>query len=187
MIDKNEFLDLISEIGLLKKIKRTGWVVQGVEDVESVAEHSWRVAMLALFFAKDLELDELKLVKMSLIHDLGEVIIGDVKWEQGKKVIASQEIKHQDEEKAIKQLFKDNPSFIKYINLWKEFNEQKTKAAKIVKEFDKLEMVIQAFEYQKEGYSSKSFDQFWENGSKYLGRGKLKEYFKLMVGKRDKI
>ncbi len=187
MIDKNDFLNLISEIGLLKKIQRTGWVVQGVKDVESVAEHSWRVAMLALFFAKDLKVDELKLVKMSLIHDLGEVIIGDIKWEQGKKVIASQEIKHQDEEKAIKQLFKDNPSFKEYVDLWKEFNDQKTKEAKLVKEFDKLEMVVQAYEYQKEGYQSKIFDQFWENGNKYLEKGKLKEYFESIENKRKNI
>lgn len=187
MIDKNDFLNLISEIGLLKKIQRTGWVVQGVKDVESVAEHSWRVAMLALFFAKDLGIDELKLVKMSLIHDLGEVIIGDIKWEQGKKVIASQEIKHQDEEKAIKKLFKDNPSFNEYIKLWKEFNDQKTEEAKIVKEFDKLEMVFQAYEYQKEGYPKEMFDQFWENGSKYLKKGKLRKYFDLMVKTRIKL
>lgn len=174
------------EIGILKKIQRTGWLLQGVKDVESVAEHSWRVAMLALFFAKDLKLDESKLVKMSLIHDLGEVIIGDIKWEQGKKVIASQEIKHQDEEKAIRKLFRDNPSFKEYIDLWKEFNEQKTKEAKLVKEFDKLEMVVQALEYQREGYPAKNFDQFWENGAKYLEKGRLGEYFRFILKKRNK-
>lgn len=186
MIDTKDFLNLISEIGLLKKIQRTGWVVQGVKDVESVAEHSWRVAMLALFFAKDLGLDEMKTVKMSLIHDLGEVIIGDIKWEHGREVIASQEIKHQDEEKAIEKLFGDNPSFKNYVELWKEFNDQKTAEAKLVKEFDKLEMVIQAREYQKEGYPREIFDQFWENGAKYLENGQLKEYFHAALKDREK-
>ncbi|HUV72301.1 MAG TPA: HD domain-containing protein, partial [Clostridia bacterium] len=64
MIKNKEFLDLILEIGLLKKIQRTGWVLKGVKDVESVAEHTWRVAIFALLFAKDLRLDELKTVKM---------------------------------------------------------------------------------------------------------------------------
>ena len=186
MIDTKDFLDLISEIGLLKKVKRTGWVVQGVENAESVAEHSWRTAMLALFFAKEFGLDEMKTVKMSLIHDLGEVIIGDIKWEEGREVIASQEIKHQDEEKAIEKLFSDNPSFQEYVHLWKEFNEQKTDEAKLVKEFDKLEMVIQASEYQKDGYPKEIFDQFWENGAKYLQNGKLKEYFQAALKERNK-
>ena len=177
MINEGEFFNLILEIGLLKKIQRTGWVLKGIKDVESVAEHSWRVAMLALLFAKDLDLDALKLVKMALIHDLGEVVIGDVKWEQGTKVVGSRKKKHQDEKIAIKKIFSDNPNFQEYVSLWDEFNEQKTREAKIVKEFDKLEMAIQAFEYQKEGYSSNLLGEFWENAEKYLKDGELKNYF----------
>ena len=48
MIPEKEFLNLFLKIGLLKKVQRTGWVLKGVKDVESVAEHTWRVAMLAL-------------------------------------------------------------------------------------------------------------------------------------------
>ena len=186
MIDTKDFLNLISEIGLLKKVKRTGWVVQGVQDAESVAEHSWRTAMLALFFAKEFGLNEIKTVKMALIHDLGEVVIGDIKWEEGREVIASQEIKHQDEEKAIEKIFKDNPSFQEYVQLWKEFNDQKTPEAKLVKEFDKLEMVVQAGEYQNDGYPRENFDQFWENGAKYLENGKLRDYFQAAIKSRNK-
>ena len=185
MINESEFFNLILEIGLLKKIQRTGWVLKGIKDVESVAEHSWRVAMLALLFAKDLNLDALKLVKMALIHDLGEVVIGDVKWEQGAKVIGSRKKKHQDESIAIKKIFSDNPCFQEYVSLWNEFNEQKTREAKIVKEFDKLEMAVQAFEYQKEGYSSSLLEEFWENAEKYLKDGELKNYFAFFKKRRS--
>jgi 5'-deoxynucleotidase YfbR-like HD superfamily hydrolase len=186
-MDKKEFLDLALEIGILKKVQRTGWVLKGIKDVESVAEHSWRVAMLALFLGENLGLDTLKLVKMSLIHDLGEVLIGDVKWEQGAEVIGSQKKKHQDEGKAIQKMFADNPSFNEYVALWDEFNEQKTKEAKIVKELDKLEMAIQAFEYQKEGYSQELLEEFWENAEKYLKKGKLKEYFDFLKEQRKRL
>lgn len=185
MIKNKEFLDLILEIGLLKKIQRTGWVLKGVKDVESVAEHTWRVAIFALLFAKDLRLDELKTVKMALVHDLGEVSIGDIKWERGARVIASQEAKHQDEAVAVRKMFADNPSFQEYLDLWQEFNRQKTKEAKAVKEFDKLEMIVQALEYQNEGYPKELFDEFWENGEKYLKNGQLKEVFAFLKSKRE--
>ena len=184
MIGKKEFLDLVLEIGVLKKVQRTGWILKGIKDVESVAEHSWRVAMLGLLLGEDLGLNKLKLIKMSLIHDLGEVLTGDVKWEQGARVIGSQVKKHQDEAKAIQKMFADNPSFKEHVTLWNEFNEQKTKEAKIVKELDKLEMAIQAFEYQKEGYPPELLEEFWENAEKYLKDGKFKEYFKFLQNQK---
>lgn len=185
MISEKEFLDLFLEIGLLKKVQRTGWVLKGVKDVESVAEHTWRVAMLALILSPQLKLNQLKIVKMALIHDLGEVVIGDIKWESGKKVIGSQEEKHRDEKKAIRKMFADNPNFQEYVLLWKEFNEQKTREAKILKQLDKLEMTIQALEYQKEGTPRKKLEEFWENAEKYLKGQKLEPYFNFLKRKKE--
>jgi putative hydrolase of HD superfamily len=182
-----QLTNLFHEIGLLKKVQRTGWVLKGVKDVESVAEHTWRVAMLALVFAPQLNLDQLKLVKMALIHDLGEISIGDIKWESGKKVIGSQKQKHIDEREAIRKIFADNSSFEEYVELWEEFNNQKTREAKIVKQLDKLEMVIQALEYQGEGYPSEWFDEFWENAEKYLKGQELEPYFRFLKREREKI
>jgi len=187
MIPYPELLNLFLEIGVLKKVRRTGWVLKGVKDVESVAEHTWRVAMLALILAPQLNLDQLKLVKMALVHDLGEIKIGDIKWESGKKIIGSQKKKHHDEREAIKQIFADNPSFQEYVQVWEEFNDQKTKEAKIVKQLDKLEMVLQALEYQKDGCPSKWFDEFWENAEKYLVDQELEPYFRFLEKERKKI
>jgi len=184
MIPEKEFLNLFLKIGLLKKVQRTGWVLKGVKDVESVAEHTWRVAMPALILAPQLKLDQHKLVKMALIHDLGEIDIGDMKWESGKKIIGSQKKKHQDEHKAIKKIFTDNPSFRKYVQLWEEFNQQETKEAKILKQIDKLETAIQALEYQKEGYPPEWFDEFWENAEKYLKNQELEPYFRFLEKQR---
>lgn len=184
MISHSKLLDLFLEIGILKRVQRTGWVLKGVKDVESVAEHTWRVAVLALVLAPELGLDQLKLVKMALIHDLGEVGIGDIKWESGKKVIGSRKKKHIDEEKAITQMFADNPNFQEYIQLWQEFNCQETREAKVVKQLDKLEMVIQALEYEREGYPSEWFDEFWENAEKYLKNQELEPFFIFLKNER---
>ncbi len=77
MISNKEWLNLFLKIEVLKKIKRTGWMLKGIKNVKSVAEHSYRVAMLALLLGEKFNLDKFKLVKMSLIHDLGEALVGD--------------------------------------------------------------------------------------------------------------
>ena len=183
-VSEKDLINLLLETGLLKKVLRTGWILKGVENAESVADHSWRVAILALILAPQLKVDQLKLVKMALIHDLGEALIGDIKWERGKRVIGSQEEKHKDERKAIKKMFADNPSFKEYVDLWGEFTEQKTREAKIMKELDKLEMVIQALEYEQENYPAEWFNEFWENAEKYLADQGLESYFHYLQDKK---
>jgi len=71
------------------------------------------------------------------------------------------------------------------VELWKEFNGQETREAKIVKQLDKLEMVIQALEYEKEGYPSEWFDEFWENAEKYLKGQELEPFFIFLRNKRS--
>jgi len=50
-IPANELIDLILEIGKLKEVLRTGWTKKGIKNPESVAEHTWRVAILALILS----------------------------------------------------------------------------------------------------------------------------------------
>lgn len=183
-MSKDNFLNLLFEIGLLKKVQRTGWVLKGVKDVESVAEHTWRVAMIALLLAEELKLDQLKLVKMALVHDLGEVSIGDIKWESGKQVIGSRDQKYEDEKKAVQKIFSDNPNFQEYVDLWEDFEQQNSKEAKVVKLIDKLEMAMQALEYEKEGYPPNWFDEFWQNAEKYLEGSELEVYFQELQKQR---
>jgi len=130
-----------------------------------------------MFLASEFKADQLKLVKMALIHDLGEAAIGDLVWERGRRVIGSQKQKHSDELKAIKYIF-DSKNYQEYINLWQEFEEQKTLEARLLKQIDKLEMVIQTQEYEQEG--SKNLEEFWQNAEKYLKDSELSEYFRDM-------
>lgn len=81
---------------------------------------------MCAFLVKGRDLDLNKLITMALVHDLGEVVIGDLRWENGKKVIGDYDKKHKDEGKAIKKLFEKIKNADGYISLWQEFNEQKT-------------------------------------------------------------
>lgn len=176
-IAPKELLNLVFEIGLLKRVIRTGWQNKGVNDPESVAEHTWRVAVLGMMLAPQYNLDQNKVMKMAMVHDLGEAAIGDVIWEQGKKIVGSQEEKHRDEQQAVEDMFKDNPHFAEYVELWKEFEAQETAEAKFVKQLDKLEMVIQAYEYEQEGQNPETLNEFWENAEKYIKDNHLEVYF----------
>lgn len=72
--------DLITffvEVGKLKKMKRRGWVIRGVKDPETIAEHTFRMALMAWVFGKRKRLDIQQILKMALIHDLCEVYAGD--------------------------------------------------------------------------------------------------------------
>ncbi|HWA52340.1 MAG TPA: HD domain-containing protein [Patescibacteria group bacterium] len=179
--------DLIKTIlttGILKRIDRTGWVKKGVKNPESVSDHSYRVAVIAMLVAPLLDLDQAKLIKMALLHDLGEAVIGDVIWEKGKKIIGSQSEKHKDEGEAVKQIF-DKTNNKEYVELWEEFELQTSKEAQVLKQIDKLEMAIQAYEYEREGNPSEKLNEFWENAEKYLQDKELGPLFNLLVKMRS--
>ena len=184
-IPEKELLILALEVGSLKKVIRSGWKKQGVKKPESVADHTWRVALLAMILAPQLKVDQNKLVKMALVHDLAEIITGDIIWEEGNNVTSSRLKKSNNERQAIHSIFSDNPNFKDYVLLWEEYEDQKTEEAKIVKAIDKLEMAIQAFNYEKEGYSKKALQEFWDNAKKHIKGSKLEPYFDELVKQRS--
>ena len=71
-------LNFVSEIGKLKDITRTGWELYSVNNPESVADHSFRLAVLSMLYAEKLKLDTEKCIKLALIHDMCEVYTKDI-------------------------------------------------------------------------------------------------------------
>lgn len=157
IIKSMEILELFHKLGNLKKIKRAGIVRKGIPNAESVADHSFRVAIMAMFFSDFLKnADTQKLIKMALIHDIPEAICGDITPYDG----ISLEEKRKKEKIALKELLSKIPNKDEYIDLWHEYNEGKSQSAKIIKSVDKLEMAIQADEYQQQ-YPDKDLKEFF--------------------------
>src|SRR3989338_8446415 len=71
-------LNFFAEAGLLKKIKRSGWWVAGIKDPESVAEHSFRCAVIGYCIAEMEKVDPLKVLLMTLFNDIHEARINDL-------------------------------------------------------------------------------------------------------------
>ncbi len=167
-----KYLGFAVVLGKLKKIKRTGWVENNIPQPESIAEHSFRMATLAMFLAPRVRVNTEKAIKMALIHDIAEAKIGDIVTIRGTKLIKNLSSKIKKERAALVQIL----SLInekEYIKLFDEYQENKTKVAKFVKQLDELEMAIQAYEYEKEHKINLS--EFFENNRNIIKNDFLKK------------
>ena len=127
---------LLDYLGL-KQLPRTGWVRSNVSNPESVAAHSWGMAILALRLAPN-DIDLTKVLSMCLVHDLPEVIVGDLTPHDDITNKAEQE------HDAMRRLAPE------WLALFEEYEAGESKEAKFVKQIDKLDMGLQAILYQNE-------------------------------------
>lgn len=108
--------------------------------VENVAAHSWRTAIMAYLMKDELEdIDTEKVIRMCLLHDIGEAVTGDIptfeKTEEHEEV----------EKRAVDELLQSlpGPLYQEITALFEEMDAQETKEARVYKALDKLEAVIQ--------------------------------------------
>jgi putative hydrolase of HD superfamily len=148
------FIRIYFEVNHLKQLYRQGWLARGIptEHCESVAEHTFAVAVLAMLLADSFfqELNIAKVVRMALIHDIGEVYAGDI---IPSNHISSAE-KHRLELDSITKIFTNLPNGSDYITLWQEFECCSSPEAKFVRQIDKLEMAMQASVYQHQKFEN---------------------------------
>jgi len=158
-----DIIEFCKFAGKLKKTKRTGWNMRvGIKDGESVADHSYRVALMSMMLADKRKLDTEKIMRMALLHDLGESIIGD--WDALQtKLDGRQAEKQQKEDEALRKILALLPKDIesKYLETLKELSARETEESKLFRQLDRLETILQAVEYQKEGHAKEKFEAFW--------------------------
>ena len=156
--DVYKFNNLIEYLLKLKNLKRTGWISKAkILRAESVADHSYSLTALSMVFSDLLGLDTEKVMKMCIIHDLAESIIGDYMPEELS--IVEKKKKEDDAMKIVISSFPDKISLL-YSKMWKEFSSNQTKEARLVKQLDKVEMFLQANHYLKNGYSYEFLSPF---------------------------
>ncbi|KAM4694635.1 5'-deoxynucleotidase HDDC2 [Discoglossus pictus] len=139
-------LQFMKLVGQLKRVPRTGWVYRKVEKPESVADHMYRMAVMALI-TEDKQLNKDRCIRLALVHDMAECIVGDIAPADN----VSKEEKHRREKAAMKHLSQLLPEDIKkeVYELWEEYEHQSSDEAKFVKELDQCEMILQALEYEE--------------------------------------
>jgi len=148
----------------LKKVYRANSVEKRKE---SSAEHSWSCLILADYFLNitDIKINRLKVYELLMYHDIVEIEAGDTPLHKIK------ERKNQKERelKALNKLKNEIPKQLKtkFVNLFNEFEESKTKEAKFANAIDKLDAEIHELDYKKD----------WKNWTEEFLRKEKEKYF----------
>jgi len=124
----------------LKTVKRSAWTSTG--ESESVAEHTWRLCLMAMvLYGGSREIDLARLLRMCLIHDLGEAIGGDVP----APLQVSAAPKAGQERADLLSLLAPLPDAVQreIVDLWDEYEAASSPEARVAKGLDKLETILQ--------------------------------------------
>ena len=174
-------LDFFHTSANLKKIPRQGWIDKlSIDRPESVADHTFSMAIIGMIFSDLENYNTGKILKMILLHDLAESTTGDITPEQITK-----EEKTFLENNTMKKILNDLPLSLQkqYGVIWDEYQSNNSQEAKLVHQLDKLEMALQAKIYSDEGYSKEKLDSFFNSAKNEIKDSKLLELFNKILEK----
>ena len=173
-LEKNQLLNLVSFFRIvcnLKTIKRSGWIQKSnITSPESVADHSYSMCMMSMILAEIMNLDSGHIMKMVIIHDLAESLVGDHMPDN-----ISSEKKQLVEDKAMKKIISKLPNSLQknYLHIWNEYNGNITVNAK-------LEMALQAKVYEFEGYPKEVLQPFIKSATDYISKERFDLVFEIL-------
>ncbi|MBC3983492.1 HD domain-containing protein [Streptomyces buecherae] len=140
----------LMEMGALKRGKRSGWWIAGVKDPETIAEHSFRVAVVGAVLAMMEGADPAKVALLCTFHDTQETRVGDIPWIGRRYLTAA---KNEDVTKD--QLADAHPAVAAGIQaVVEEYEHGDSLEVLVAHDADKLECMIQGLEYLEQGYSN---------------------------------
>lgn len=167
-------LEFISEAGLLKRISRSGWQLLGIKDSESVADHSFRCAVIGYVLARVEGVPPHKVLLMSLFNDIQEARITDL-HKMAQRYIEIETT----EDGAFREQVESLPPDIKkeLSDMRREYKGQKSAESIIARDADILECLIQAKEYHQHGYLEAA--KFMKNAPGFLKTKSARELWAL--------
>ena len=139
--------DFLHEMGMLKHLRRAGWRFAGVPDPESVAEHSFRAAIVGIALATLADADPGRTATLCLLHDSPETRIGDIEAVGRAYVITA------SPEAVSAQQTSGMPEELGIVfqNLIRVFEAEESIESHLAHDADKLETLLQAREYEADG------------------------------------
>lgn len=175
-------IEFFRRVGELKYMARTGWIQRSVKNSESVADHSFRLACMAMVTGDQMGIDAAKMIRMSLLHDLPEIITGDIATT--KKMGTSEAKLYNSERRALGRVLSHLPDAIsrKYMKLWAELGKGRSREAIMVKDLDKFEMVLQATDYSRRSLlRRRALLEFLETAESQIRHKELRKLARRMV------
>ncbi|MDT3395491.1 HD domain-containing protein [Streptomyces sp. B1866] len=137
----------LMEMGMLKRAKRSGWWIAGVKDPESIAEHSFRTAVIGSVLAMMEGADPAKVALMCVFHDTQETRVGDIPH-IGRRYLSAAS----NEEVTADQVSAAHPAVAAGVQqVVEEYENGSSQEVVVAHDADKLECLIQAVEYREQG------------------------------------
>lgn len=194
--DLDGLLEFLLYVGQAKRTFRTGWVLHGVEKVESVADHMYRMAVMSLLLPTLSEESKVRCMKLALVHDLAESVVGDLTEFDG---IPKTE-KRRRETEAMLYLTSLLPADVgrEIFSLFNEYADQKTSESKFVKDLDIFDMLLQgiflffitfvvvmlfvlAYEYEKLQSDGEFLEDFFTGSVHNIKTNIVKQWLKQLM------
>lgn len=179
--------NFLLEVGALKSLPRMGWLDAGIKDPETIAGHSMRAAIIAWVLCETEKADSARTVKMALLHDIHETRSGDTTTVTKIYLTNYREA----EARAIVDISKNLPpkAANEYRGLMVEFLRCRTIEAKVARDADKLEQLLQAKEYSDIGYRTveewkdvKLFTKSAKKLAKSIRKSRLQDWWGFIRG-----
>lgn len=160
--DNPDCFNLQTELLKLKDILRTGWIRRNVDEyyIENDLMHITQMIALASAYKRIYKIDNInmsKVIEMILIHEAGELIIGDI-----PETDPNHDNKYEKEHEAIIELFGNVEKGKRLIRLWEEFDKKESEEAKFAYQLDKLDAILKANYLDKKLNRNDLFKEFSE-------------------------
>ena len=156
----------------LKEERRTGWQLRGVEQPESVADHSWGTAYLCLLFADEAGVDADSACRMAVVHDLAEARTGDVATRVARMDDPAVKEEKRVREAAAMDRLLDGVDQEKIRASWEEYEASVSETARFVRDMNMIDLCAQAFCYERDRrydeHASREHFRGWERMAEFF-------------------
>ena len=181
---RNEsLLDLFLELQALDRVPRSGYVLRGVDDPESVTEHSWHVLFLVWALgARIAGIDVARAVEIALVHDLAELRVGDLP--RTASLYFPEGAKKTAELAALGDVLAPLPE--RALDLYREYQDGSSPEARLVKACDKLQLMLKVAVYER--WQTGALAEFWDNPDNFPDGGfqPVRELFEALRERRNR-